>query len=49
MSMVSEGNLPRSNSYTTNIWAEYILQYTLVPFFWDFEDTNAKMYYFTGP
>ena len=41
--------LPRSNSYTTNIWAEYILQCTLVLFFWDFKDTNAKMYYFTGP
>lgn len=34
--------LPRSNSYTTNIWAEYILQCTPVLFFRDFKDTNAR-------
>ena len=34
---------------TTNIWAEYILQWTLILFFWDFKDTNAKMYYFMSP
>lgn len=34
---------------TTNIWAEYILQCTLILFFWDFKDTNAKMYYFMSP